>query len=88
MWETFALEGRYPPVPIELAEDLTKEQLLAFHPFTDLFKTLQNSCDQQKFSHHTFHEELFSLRHITIQDFDNTWTRLELVFGVAWRSHD
>lgn len=70
MPETFALEDWYPAVPVELAEDLTKEQLLAFRPFTDWLKTLQNSFDQQKFSHHTFHQEPFSLRHIKIQAFD------------------
>jgi ADP-sugar diphosphatase len=67
---TFTLDGWYPPVPVELAEDLTKEQLLEFRAFTDWLKTLQNSFDQQKFSHHTFHQKPFSLRHIKIQAFD------------------
>jgi ADP-sugar diphosphatase len=68
--ETFTLEDWYLPVPVELAEDLTKEQLLAFRPFKAWLKTLQNSFDQQKSSHHTFHQEPFSLRQIKIQAFD------------------
>lgn len=76
MPDTFTLDDWYPPVPVELAEDLTKEQLLSFPAFTDWLRNLKSSFDRQKFSNHTFHNEPFSLRHIKIQAFDRFGSRI------------
>lgn len=70
MSKTFTLDDWSPPVPVQLIDGLTKEQLLGFRAFRDWLSTLKSSLSQQKFSDHPFHDGSYYLRHIKIQAFD------------------
>ena len=70
MPETFILDDWSPPVPVQLTDGLTKEQLLGFRAFHDWLSTLKSSLSRQKSSDHPFHDGPYYLRHIKIQAFD------------------
>lgn len=68
--EDFRLEDWDPPVPVQLPEGLTKEQLLNFRPFKDWNATLKDSLRSQKYPKHPFHSAPYTVRHINVQAFD------------------
>ncbi|KAG0129014.1 hypothetical protein HOY82DRAFT_488791 [Tuber indicum] len=58
-------------VQVNLTPDLTREQLLKFHPFSSWLSKLQHSLSLQSSSpDHPFHGEEYSLKSITIQSVD------------------
>jgi 8-oxo-dGTP pyrophosphatase MutT (NUDIX family) len=68
--EDFRLDDWDPPVPVQLPEGLTREQLLNFRPFKDWNTTLKDSLRSQKYSSHPFHSSPYTVRYINVQAFD------------------
>jgi len=67
---SFFLEDFPHPVPVQLTENITKEQLLGFLPFNKWLSALKTSLDRQGEEQHPFHTSPFSLRSVTIQSVD------------------
>ncbi|KAF2836825.1 hypothetical protein M501DRAFT_939098 [Patellaria atrata CBS 101060] len=67
---TFQLPNTSPPCPVNLTPDLSKDQLLAFHPFKEWIKTLSQSLKSQESQDHPFHVAPYKLRQIDIQAVD------------------
>jgi ADP-sugar diphosphatase len=66
----FNLPGTTPAVPVELTEELSKDQLLAFPAFKTWLSTLESSLNLQKQDSHPFHSAPYKLRSITVQSCD------------------
>jgi ADP-sugar diphosphatase len=60
---SFNLDGFSQPIPVDLTENITKEQLLAHPPFLDWVKTLKTSLASQD-------KTTYTLRSIKIQSVD------------------
>ena len=67
---TFTLPGFTPECSVNLTNDLSKDQLLAFPAFKNWTKTLSHSLEQQEEKSHTFHDAPYKLRSIDIQSVD------------------
>lgn len=67
---TFNLPDTTPAVPVNLTEELSKDQLLAFPAFKTWLSTLESSLDLQKQDSHSFHSAPYKLRSITVQSCD------------------
>lgn len=77
MGESFTLDEWDEPVPVELAEDLTKNQILQFRAFNDWTAGLKYSLGKQKLSDHPFHKAPYTLRYIKIQAYDRVGAKGE-----------
>jgi ADP-sugar diphosphatase len=66
----FNLPDTTPAVPVELTEELSKDQLLAFPAFKTWLSTLESSLNLQKQDSHSFHSAPYKLRSITVQSCD------------------
>lgn len=66
----FNLPDTTPAVPVELTEELSKDQLLAFPAFKTWLSTLESSLNLQKQDSHPFHSAPYKLRSITVQSCD------------------
>ncbi|PWW79065.1 hypothetical protein C7212DRAFT_350277 [Tuber magnatum] len=68
---SFTLPSSASTIQVNLTPDLTREQLLKFHPFSSWLSKLQHSLAlQSSSSDHPFHREEYSLKSITIQSVD------------------
>ncbi|ORX94290.1 NUDIX family hydrolase [Clohesyomyces aquaticus] len=67
---TFTLPNSEPACDVNLPENLTKDQLLAFPAFKNWIATLQHSLSLQKEKEHTFHSSPYKLRKIDVQAVD------------------
>ena len=67
---SFTLPSSDPPVPVNLAADLSQDQLLSFPAFKTWVNTLQHSLSTQEDKAHTFHSAPYQLRKIDIQAVD------------------
>ena len=67
---TFNLPGTSPPIPVQLTEELSRDQLLPFPAFKTWLTTLKSSLDLQKQNSHPFNSTPYALRAITVQSCD------------------
>jgi ADP-sugar diphosphatase len=67
---SFVLPNSEPECTVELANGLSKEQLLSFPPFKEWISTLNRSLATQSSKDHTFHEDPYKLRKIYVQTVD------------------
>ena len=67
---TFTLPNSKPSIPVNLPNDLSKDQLLSFPAFKTWISTLQHSLSLQQDSSHTFHSSPYQLRKIDVQSVD------------------
>jgi ADP-sugar diphosphatase len=63
---TFNMEGFESPVPVTLAKNISKEQLLEFEAFVTWKNSLKANLDLQKEEDHSFHAAPYSLKSIAI----------------------
>ena len=67
---TFILPNSRPDVPVNLVQNLEKDQLLSFPAFKTWISTLQHSLSTQQYQSHTFHSAPYKLRKIDVQAVD------------------
>lgn len=67
---SFILPNSSPECPVNLTNDLTKDQLLAFTAFKNWTATVQRSLAQQQNKGHVFYDAPYKLRKIDIQACD------------------
>ncbi|KAK4171554.1 putative hydrolase [Triangularia setosa] len=60
----------HPTIPITLPDDLSKDQVLSFHPFSSWLTTLTTSLTSQSSPSHPFSPSPYTLRSINVQSFD------------------
>lgn len=70
MVTTFILPDSDPECTVQLADGLSKEQLLSFPPFNEWITTLKQSLGTQTSKDHTFNDAPFKLRRINVQVVD------------------
>ena len=67
---TFNLPDTSLPIPVQLTEELSKDQLLSFPAFKTWLATLNSSLDLQRHNSHPFNSTPYALRAITVQSCD------------------